>query len=174
MWTLRNALKFILIDKIEALEPGRRIVTRKNLSLAEEYLGDHFPTFPVLPGVLMLEQMTQSAAWLVRIAQDFRHSIIELQSARNVRYGYFLKPGNCMRCEIDVVEISDGSAKFKGKGFVDDRQAVSATLELRCESLADRGAYGQKLDEQVTDQLRRHFSLIGGPEALEAAGQQNS
>ena len=58
-------MRFTLVDRIVALEPGKTITAVKNLSLAEEYLADHFPGFPVLPGVLMLEAMTQAAAWLV-------------------------------------------------------------------------------------------------------------
>ncbi|MFQ5805392.1 MAG: beta-hydroxyacyl-ACP dehydratase, partial [Phycisphaerae bacterium] len=67
-------MKFVLVDRISELETGRRIVAHKALSLAEEYLGDHFPTFPVLPGVLMLEAMVQASAWLVREALDFAPS----------------------------------------------------------------------------------------------------
>ncbi|MAF57059.1 MAG: hypothetical protein CMK03_03890 [Ponticaulis sp.] len=67
-------MKFHLVDRIESLEPGRRIVTIKALSLAEEYLADHFPAFPVLPGVMMIEALVQSAAWLVRVEQDFARS----------------------------------------------------------------------------------------------------
>ena len=59
-------MKFILIDRISVLERGQRIVAHKALSLAEEYLADHFPAFPVIPGVLMLEAMVQASAWLVR------------------------------------------------------------------------------------------------------------
>jgi len=50
---------FSLIDKIDTLEPGKRIAATKSLSLAEEYLRDHFPNFPVMPGVLMLEALTK-------------------------------------------------------------------------------------------------------------------
>ncbi|MGA2173288.1 MAG: hypothetical protein ABSG82_09830 [Sedimentisphaerales bacterium] len=59
-------MRFILIDKIVELEAGRRIKTVKCVTLAEEYLADHFPTFPVLPGVLLLEGLIESASWLVR------------------------------------------------------------------------------------------------------------
>lgn len=59
-------MRFTLVDKVVELEPGRRIVAIKNLSLAEEYLADHFPGFPVMPGVFMLEAMTQASAWLIR------------------------------------------------------------------------------------------------------------
>src|SRR5262249_5360494 len=86
-------MKFILLDRITALEPGKRIVPDKALSLAEEYLADHFPTFPVMPGVLMLEALVQSASWLVRATTDFSHSIVVLAEARNVTYKSFVSPG---------------------------------------------------------------------------------
>ena len=80
-------MRFQLVDRILEVEPGRRIRIVKNLTLAEEYLADHFPTFPVMPGVLMLQTLVEAAAWLLRISDDFRHSIITLREARNVKYG---------------------------------------------------------------------------------------
>ncbi|MGW8257129.1 MAG: 3-hydroxyacyl-ACP dehydratase FabZ family protein, partial [Thermoguttaceae bacterium] len=67
-------MRFSLIDRIVDVELGVRISAVKTLSMAEEYLADHFPHFPVMPGVLMLEAMTQASAWLVRYSEDFAHS----------------------------------------------------------------------------------------------------
>ena len=60
------SMRFVLVDRIISQETGQSLVAVKNLSLAEEYLADHFPGFPVMPGVLMLEALTQAGAWLVR------------------------------------------------------------------------------------------------------------
>ena len=68
-------MRFILIDKVVSLDSGRKIKAVKGLSLAEEYLADHFPAFPVLPGVLLLEGLIESASWLVREAENFAHKI---------------------------------------------------------------------------------------------------
>ena len=168
-------MKFHLVDRIESLAPGKRIVTIKALSLAEEYLADHFPAFPVLPGVMMIEAMVQSAAWLVRVEQDFSRSVIVLSAARNVRYSNFVQPGRMLRCEVDAVEIGDASATFKGVGYVCDptgerAKAVSAKLELRCGNLVDRAEYLAAADTAIVAELRDRFKLIGGPEALAAAG----
>jgi 3-hydroxyacyl-[acyl-carrier-protein] dehydratase len=162
-------MKFHLVDKIIRIEPGKRIVTIKALSLAEEYLADHFPTFPVMPGVLMLEAMVQSAAWLTRIQQDFAKSIVMLSCAKNVRYASFVAPGNVLQCDVEAVEIGPDSAKFKASATVEDRQAVSARLELKCFNLRDRHAYLAQSDEDIVRQLRQRFKLVGGPEALAAA-----
>jgi len=159
-------MKFQLVDRIESIEPGKRIVTIKALTLAEEYLADHFPAFPVMPGVLMLEAMVQSAAWLVRIEQDFAKSVIVLGSARNVRYANFVQPGRKLRCEIEAVSIGDDSAKFKAAGYLDDAQAVSARIELKCFNLADRSGYLAGADASIVGDLRKQFELIGGPAAL--------
>ena len=163
-------MKFHLVDRIESIEPGERIVTIKALSLAEEYLADHFPAFPVLPGVLMIESMVQAAAWLVRVEQDFSRSVIVLTKARNVKYASFVQPGDILRCEVTAKEIGDDAARFKGTGFVGDRQAVGGRLELSCFNLAGREPGGAAADESIVAQLRERFKLIGGPGALAAAG----
>jgi len=162
-------MKFQLVDRIESIEPGKRIVTTKALTLAEEYLADHFPAFPVMPGVLMLEALVQSAAWLVRIEQDFAKSVIVLASARNVHYANFVSPGKRLTCELDAVSIGDDSAKFKATGWLDDAQAVSARIELKCFNLADRHDYLADADASITADLRKLFELIGGPAAMARA-----
>ena len=77
-------------------EAGRKITSVKLLTLAEEYLQDHFPSYPVLPGVMMLEALTQASAWLIRASEDFAHSVVELKEARNVKYGNFVEPGQVL------------------------------------------------------------------------------
>jgi len=165
-------MKFQLVDKIVSIDPARRIVTTKALSLAEEYLADHFPAFPVLPGVMMLEAMVQAAAWLVRVEQDFARSIIVLSRARNVRYASFVAPGDVLRCELAAKEISPTGARFKGTGFVDDRQIVSAGLELRCFDLAERDRRLAEADRQIVEELKQRFKLLGGPAALAEAARR--
>ena len=165
-------MKFYLVDRIERIEPGKRIVGVKLLSLAEEYLADHFPAFPVLPGVLMLESLVQTAAWLLRIEQNWTRSLIELSAARNVRYGSFVTPGQTLRTEAELVKLAGDLATFKAVGVVDDgRQAVHGRLELRSFNVADVARAAGDADEKIIAQLKRRFSLIGGPEALASAGE---
>ena len=64
-------MRLTLIDKIVELKPGESIKATKSLAMNEDYLEDHFPRFPVMPGVLMWESMYQAAAWLVRASDDF-------------------------------------------------------------------------------------------------------
>jgi 3-hydroxyacyl-[acyl-carrier-protein] dehydratase len=94
-------VKFNLIDKIELLS-NDRIVGVKFVSLAEEYLADHFPTFPVLPGVMMLEAITQAAGWLLHHRTGFGKSMAVLKEARNVKYGQFVAPGNFLKVDVEI------------------------------------------------------------------------
>ncbi|HWB08827.1 MAG TPA: 3-hydroxyacyl-ACP dehydratase FabZ family protein [Pirellulales bacterium] len=153
-------MRFTLVDRIVALQPGKRITTVKNLSLAEEYLADHFPGFPVLPGVLMLEAMTQAAAWLVRVSEEFRHSVVVLKEARNVKYSKFVEPGQTLSVTADWLERSEQEVKFKAYGEVEGEQAVSARLTLATYNLAETDAEQALTDEIIRQKLREFHSLI--------------
>src|SRR5919199_3501204 len=100
-------MQFNLVDRILDVEPGKRLRAVKNLTLAEEYLADHFPTFPVMPGVLMLQALVESAAWLLRLSEDFRHSVIVLREAKNVKYGTFMEPGRQMHITVELTAQDD-------------------------------------------------------------------
>ena len=97
-------MRLTFIDRIVELKPGERITAAKCLSLTESYLGDHFPFFPIMPGVLMLEAMYQTAAWLVRVTDDFQHSLVTLAEANNVKYSDFVEPGQTLRVTAELVK----------------------------------------------------------------------
>src|ERR1700729_3901691 len=109
-------MRFVLIDRILELNRGQSLVAIKNLSLAEEYLADHFPGFPVMPGVLMLQALVEAGAWLLRATDDFRHSVIVLREAKGIKYGAFMEPGRRMTVTVELVEQNEGTASLKGKG----------------------------------------------------------
>src|SRR5512135_3254126 len=112
-------MRFVLIDRIVELQSGQSLVAVKNLSLAEEYLADHFPGFPVMPGVLMLEAMTQASAWLVRATEDFAHSMVVLQEARNATYGQFVQPGQTLEVSAEIIDHGERETKLKAQGQMD-------------------------------------------------------
>ncbi len=163
-------MKFILVDRILTLEPPTRITTSKSLTLAEEYLADHFPTFPVMPGVLMLEAMVQSAAWLVRATQDFSHSMVVLEEAKNINYKSFVAPGQVLEVTAEAISIEEKSSEFKAFGRRGDEETVKARLKLRHYNLADECPEMAETDERLTADLRRRFELLGGPSAMKSAG----
>lgn len=153
-------MKFILVDRIEELEIGRRIVALKALSLAEEYLADHFPRFPVLPGVFMLEAMVQASAWLARASLDFAPALVVLREARNVTYRSFLGPGRVLQIESQCRELATESSEYVAAGQVDGREIVKARLALRHLNLADADPAMAELDERIRTNLRAQFRLL--------------
>ena len=153
-------MRFLLIDRIIELHPGERITTSKCVALSEDYLEDHFPKFPVLPGVLMLEAMTESSAWLVRASEDFAHSIVVLKEARNVTYKSFVSPGQVLTIESKCKEMTNDRSVFAAAAHVDGRQMVKAGLILRHFNLADREAALASVDGDIRNQLRARFALL--------------
>jgi len=153
-------MKFGLVDSIVELTRGERIVAVKAVSLAEEYLADHFPTFPVLPGVLMLEALVESAAWLVRDAQDFAPSLVLLHNARNVTYKSFVKPGNLLRMEVTCRRLAQGESDFEGIGYCNQTEVVKARFGLKHFSLKDREPNLAHLDRRMTDDARARFAFL--------------
>jgi 3-hydroxyacyl-[acyl-carrier-protein] dehydratase len=166
-----STVKFVLIDRILELESGKRITAQKSLSLAEEYLSEHFPKFPVLPGVLMLEAMVQASAWIVRERLDFAPSLVLLKEARNVTYKSFLSPGHVLTIDSECQSLSDDVSTFNAQGRVDDRVVVKARLTLRHLRLSATLVGWRELDERISAQQRTLFKLLwkGAPKAAAAA-----
>ena len=153
-------MRFILIDKVVSLEPGKQVKAVKNVSLAEEYLGDHFPTFPVLPGVLLLEGLIESASWLVRESENFAHSMILLEQARNVKYKSFLAPGMQIEYEVEAKAIEENVSSFSGFGVSQGRRIVEARFGLRHFNLADDNSAMAAVDAQVIKNLKERWKLL--------------
>ena len=153
-------MRFSLIDRIVELVPDVRITAVKNLTMAEEYLADHFPHFPVMPGVMMLEAMTQASAWLVRYSEDFAHSMVVLKQARNVKYGQFVEPGQTLTVSAEILKSSETETRLKARGTVDGRIAASARLVLARYNLADTRPTHSMTDAANVEELRKQLCLL--------------
>ncbi len=128
-------MKFELIDRV--IEQGSdRIVALKNVSSAEEYLADHFPSFPVLPGVMMLETLVQAARLMLAThAKAAGNQPLVLAEVRNIRYGNMVRPGQSLRVEVTLRGESRGDTgipawDLNGVGKVDDQVAVQGRFFL--------------------------------------------
>jgi 3-hydroxyacyl-[acyl-carrier-protein] dehydratase len=164
-------MRFNLIDRIVEVRPGRGLQAVKNLTLGEEYLADHFPTFPVMPGVLMLETLVEAGAWLLRLTDDFASSVIVLREAKGVKYGTFMEPGRQMTVSVELVERENGLAVFKGKGETEGQSTVSARLVLAHYNLRDRDAAMRAVDEQLVQHFRQLYALIASSSPRLAGGE---
>ncbi|MFC1792839.1 beta-hydroxyacyl-ACP dehydratase [Planctomycetota bacterium] len=153
-------MRFILIDKVISLEAGKEIKTVKNVSLSEEYLADHFPTFPVLPGVLLLEGLIESASWLVRQTENFAHSMILLEQARNVKYKSFLAPGSQIEYTVKARTIEENVSSFSGVGMSEGDIIIEARFALKHFNLADKDSAMAGVDAQVIESLKKRWELL--------------
>lgn len=157
-------MRFTLLDRVLSIDPGKSITAIKTLTLSEEYLADHFPHFPVMPGVLMLEAMTQAAAWTIRVAEDFAHSIVVLRSAKNVKYGDFVEPGRVLMVTAEVLSQDETTTKVKASGTVSsaagERTSLTARLVLERYNMADRLPHGDALDARVRAEMRKLWAVL--------------
>jgi 3-hydroxyacyl-[acyl-carrier-protein] dehydratase len=156
-------MRFNLVDRVVEVQLGKSLLAVKNLTLAEEYLADHFPGFPVMPGVLMLETLVEAGAWLLRVSDDFRFSVLVLREARNVKYGTFMEPGRQMRVTVELVERDGSFATFKGKGETDGQSTVSARFTVLGYNLRDRDPALQPNDERLIQHYRDLYRLLRLP-----------
>jgi len=153
-------MRFILIDKVVSLESGRRIKAVKSVSLAEEYLADHFPTFPVLPGVLLLEGLIESASWLVREVENFAHSMVLLEEARNVKYKSFLAPGSQVEYTVEAKTIEENVSSFSGFGESGGERIVEARFGLRHFNLANEDSAMAATDAKIIENMKKRWELL--------------
>lgn len=153
-------MRFVLIDRIVELHPGQSLIAVKNLSLAEEYLADHFPGFPVMPGVLMLEALTQAGAWLIRDYEDFAHSIILLKQAKTIKYGSFVEPGRQLQLRVELVTHGERESTFKGVGSIDGQEMVKGRFTLTRYNLRDRNPDLHTTDASIVAGLRDLYATL--------------
>lgn len=148
------AMRFRLIDDVLEQEEDR-ILAVKNVTNAEEYLADHFPSFPVLPGVLMLEALVQAARTL--LGRDGRRMV--LGKVGPTRYGNFVRPGEALYVEVRLISREeDGSVKFKGTGRVvgagqnisDASTCVSSRFTMRPPRIGPEGIVSKAADSSVS------------------------
>lgn len=163
-------MRFSLIDRIERIVPSQEIVAIKNLTLAEEYLAEHFPTFPVMPGVLMVEAATQAAAWLVRTSDGFRHSMVLLKELKNARFGTFVTPGRQLRLRLEWVKDEGALTTLKVASEVDGQSGLTARLVVERFNLSDRRPELADDDRENIEHHRRTFRRLLAPGAMTGNG----
>ena len=153
-------MRFNQLDRIVELREQEHIVALKSLSLAEEYLQDHFPRFPVMPGVLMLESLFQASAWLIRKSEDFEHAVVLLKEARNVKFSGFVEPGQQLTISAKIMKQDSTLTTLQAAGTVGESPAVSARLVLERFNLSDRHPERSQSDAGIRGQMRREFDLL--------------
>jgi 3-hydroxyacyl-[acyl-carrier-protein] dehydratase len=153
-------MQFCLIDRIVELVPGKHIRAVKTLRPDEDYLKDHFPLFPVMPGVLMLEAMYQASAWLVRESENFKHAGMVLKEARNVKYSDFVSPNQELIVTAEIIKQDDRLTTLKAQGEVHGDVAVSARLIVERFHIADKYPGLGPIESYCIEELSQDFGRL--------------
>ena len=161
-------MRFSQLDRILELDKGASIKAVKCLSLSEEYLNDHFPRFPVMPGVLMLEAMFQASMWLVRESTDFQFSTVVLRETKSLKFQKFLQPGNSLVVDAEIKSMSQDITKLKVVGTIDGESSVSGRLVIESYNLADKEGRDPAVDHYMTKKFRQFYQRLWSP--VPAAG----
>lgn len=122
-------MKFDLIDQVTHRDQ-QSLTGVKNVSSAEEYLGDHFPGFPILPGVMMLETMVQAARHFAAGSDDPPSTPLVIKEARNVKYAGMVKPGQTLTVTVTLRKREGHGYHFQGVGKVGETVAVQGRFTL--------------------------------------------
>lgn len=126
---LPHRYPFLLIDRVIALEPGKKIIALKNVTFNEPFFMGHFPERAVMPGVLILEAMAQTAGVLAKksihwvAGQEYLHLLVGIDNARFKR---MVVPGDQLRIEVELIKMKQDIFKFTGTAMVEDSLACSA------------------------------------------------
>ena len=130
---LPHRYPFLLIDRVLELEIGKSIVALKNVTYNEPQFTGHFPTQPIMPGVLIIEALAQATGILAfksEVGKPIDGQIYMLVGVDKVRFKRMVEPGDQLRLEVEVMAVKRGIWKFKCVAKVDGK--VVTTAELMC------------------------------------------
>lgn len=129
---------FLLVDSILELDPARKIVGIKNVSINEPFFQGHFPGAPVMPGVLIVEAMAQVAAVMVlKEIEDREHKLVYFSGIDRARFRQPVVPGDQIRIVVEVIKMRPRHGKLKAEAYVKERMVAEAEI---FSTIVDRSA----------------------------------
>jgi 3-hydroxyacyl-[acyl-carrier-protein] dehydratase len=131
MRILPHRFPFLMVDRILEVEPGKRIVGIKNVTINEPFFQGHFPGHPVMPGVLIIEAMAQTAGILAYLSSDdeIRSRVTYFMAIDNARFRKPVVPGDQLRLEMETTMNRRGIWGFSGKAYVQEKLVADAELK---------------------------------------------
>ncbi|MFN7095148.1 MAG: 3-hydroxyacyl-ACP dehydratase FabZ [Burkholderiales bacterium] len=130
MEQLPHRYPFLLVDRVLDVEPGKKIIMRKNVTMNEPFFNGHFPNYPVMPGVLIVEAMAQSAGILsvLSFGPKKDNELYFFASINNAKFKRQVIPGDILQIEVELIKQIRGVGKYVAKALVDDVVAAEAEL----------------------------------------------
>lgn len=127
---LPQRMPFVMIDRVVEFEPGKKVVAVKNVTFNEDFFSGHFPGKPVMPGVLIIEAMAQSAIMLfyVKGFQESNNKSSYYLTASKIRFFYPVIPGDQLKIFIEPVKLISSAGIVKASAFVGDKEVASGEL----------------------------------------------
>jgi beta-hydroxyacyl-ACP dehydratase FabZ len=126
---LPHRYPFLLVDRIVELEPDKRIVGLKNVTINEQFFQGHFPGAPVMPGVLIIEAMAQVAGVMIyRDLPDRERKLIYFTGIENARFRRPVVPGDQLRIEMELLNRRNNYGKMQGRAVVDSKLVAEAVV----------------------------------------------
>jgi 3-hydroxyacyl-[acyl-carrier-protein] dehydratase len=113
-----------------------------------------------MPGVLMLEALTQAGAWLIREMEDFAHSIIILKQARTIKYGSFVEPGRQLELRVELTAHDPRDCSFKGTGIIDGQEMVKGRFTLTRYNLREKDPDLHATDSSIVAGQRDLYATL--------------
>jgi 3-hydroxyacyl-[acyl-carrier-protein] dehydratase len=153
-------MRFRQLDKIIELKAGAEITAARTLSEREEYFRDHFPEFPVMPGVLTLEAMFQACNWLVRSTDEFAHSAVVLKEAINIKFAGLVRPCQILKVSAAIKKHTANLTTLSAKADVNGATVASGRLVLERFNLADRYPRRAASDAFLRQKMRAEFDRL--------------
>ncbi len=153
-------MRFSQVDRITELSPGESITALRNVSLSEEYLKDHFPRFPVMPGVLAVEALFQASMWLVRVTNRFQHAVVALRKTNNMKFAGFVQPGDQLILKAHIKSIEGDMTRLKVTGSINDSMTTTGSMTLVSYNLAERELGPPETDEYMKKKFRLTYRLL--------------
>lgn len=119
---------FLLIDKVEEIEPGKKAVGYKNVTMNEYFFAGHFPQEPVMPGVLIIEALAQLGAVSILSMDEFKGKIAYFGGINKAKFRRKVVPGDVLKLEIEILKLKGSVGIGKAVATVDGKKAAEAEL----------------------------------------------
>jgi len=119
---------FLLIDRVESLEPGKSAVGYKNVTMNEPFFPGHFPVEPVMPGVLIVEALAQTGAVAILSLESYKGKIAYFAGINNLKFKKKVVPGDVLKLEVEIIKQKGPVGIGKAVATVDGKIAVTGEL----------------------------------------------